>query len=68
MSCNPPSFRFCPCCGGELAPRRVNGYERLVCRGCGKVLYLNPAVGVAVVVRRGDDILWGRRAGGQYAG
>ena len=21
MSCNPPSFRFCPCCGGELASR-----------------------------------------------
>jgi 8-oxo-dGTP diphosphatase len=48
--------------------RRVNGHERLICRGCGKILYLNPAVGVAVVVRRGTDILWGRRAGGQYAG
>ncbi len=68
MSCNPPSFRFCPCCGGELAPRRVNGYERLVCGRCRQVLYVNPAVGVAVVVRRGSDILWGRRAGGQYAG
>jgi 8-oxo-dGTP diphosphatase len=68
MSCNPPSFRFCPCCGGEVEPRRVNGHERLVCRECGRVLYVNPAVGVAVVVRRGNDILWGRRAGGQYAG
>ena len=68
MSCNPPSFRFCPCCGGELEPRRVNGQARLVCRDCARVLYVNPAVGVAVVVRRGNDILWGRRAGGQYAG
>jgi len=32
------------------------------------VLYLNPAVGVAVVVRRGDEILWGRRKGGPYQG
>jgi ADP-ribose pyrophosphatase YjhB (NUDIX family) len=68
MSCNPSSFRFCPCCGGELAPRRVNRHERLVCRECGRVLYLNPAVGVAVVVRRGTQILWGKRRGGSYAG
>jgi ADP-ribose pyrophosphatase YjhB (NUDIX family) len=32
------------------------------------VLYINPAVGVAVVVRRGNGILWGRRAGGPYRG
>jgi 8-oxo-dGTP diphosphatase len=66
--CTPTFFRFCPCCGGGLHQRRVNGRDRLVCRRCGRVLYLNPAVGVAVVVRRGSDILWGRRAGGKYAG
>jgi 8-oxo-dGTP diphosphatase len=32
------------------------------------VLYVNPAVGVAVVVRRGPEILWGQRADGPYAG
>ena len=32
------------------------------------MLYLNPAVGVAVVVRRGAELLWGRRAGGIYRG
>jgi ADP-ribose pyrophosphatase YjhB (NUDIX family) len=32
------------------------------------VLYVNPAVGVAVVVRRGDAILWGQRVGGPYEG
>ena len=32
------------------------------------MLYVNPAVGVAVVVRRGEAILWGQRAGGPYAG
>jgi 8-oxo-dGTP diphosphatase len=68
MSCNPPSFRFCPCCGGKLATRARGGRERLVCRDCRRVLYLNPAVGVAVVVRRESEILWGRRAGGAYEG
>jgi 8-oxo-dGTP diphosphatase len=68
MSCNPPAFRFCPCCGGELTKRPPGGQERLVCRECGRVLYRNPAVGVAVVVRRGTAILWGRRAGGPYRG
>lgn len=66
MSCNPLSYRFCPCCGGALEKRRLNDHERLVCRDCRRVLYVNPAVGVAVVVRRGDEILWGRRKGGPY--
>ena len=66
MSCNPPSFRFCPCCGGELANRPRGGRDRLVCRDCRRVLYVNPAVGVALVVRRGSEILWGRRKGGPY--
>jgi ADP-ribose pyrophosphatase YjhB (NUDIX family) len=32
------------------------------------VLYVNPAVGVAVVIRQGRSILWGQRAGGPYGG
>ena len=68
MSCNSPSFCFCPCCGGELATRPRGERDRLVCRDCRRVLYVNPAVGVAVVVRRGLEILWGRRAGGPYKG
>ncbi len=66
MSCNPPAYRFCPCCGGELAVELRGGRERLVCRACRRVLYINPAVGVAVVVRRGDEIIWGRRKSGPY--
>jgi ADP-ribose pyrophosphatase YjhB (NUDIX family) len=31
-------------------------------------LYVNPAVGVAVVVRRGAEILWGQRRSGLYEG
>jgi 8-oxo-dGTP diphosphatase len=68
MSCNSPSFRFCPCCGGLLETRPRGDRDRLVCGACRRVLYVNPAVGVAVVVRRDAAILWGRRAGGPYAG
>jgi 8-oxo-dGTP diphosphatase len=68
MPCNPLAFRYCPCCGGNLATRRRGDRDRLVCRACRRVLYVNPAVGVAVVIRRGEAILWGRRAGGPYGG
>jgi 8-oxo-dGTP diphosphatase len=68
MSCNPPAFRFCPCCRGALTVKRRGGRDRLVCDACRKTLYLNPAVGVAVVVRRGGEILWGRRGAGPYQG
>lgn len=62
------AFRFCPGCGGRLAIQTVNDHPRLVCGACGRVLYRNPAVGVAVVVRQGETILFGRRAGGPYRG
>ncbi len=68
MSCPPSHYRFCPCCGEPLVPEPRHGRTRLVCRDCRRTLYVNPAVGVAVVVRRGDTLLWGRRRGGPYAG
>lgn len=68
MSCTSPHYRFCPCCGGTLETRLRGEKDRLVCRKCSNVLYVNPAVGVAVVVRRGEEILWGRRKGGPYQG
>lgn len=68
MSCTPPQYRFCPCCGGGLETRLRGDRERLVCSKCRGVLYVNPAVGVAVVVRRGGQILWGRRRRGPYPG
>ncbi|OPX19631.1 MAG: hypothetical protein BZ151_08210 [Desulfobacca sp. 4484_104] len=68
MSCLPTAFRFCPCCGQPLERCQQHGQERLVCGTCGRTLYINPAVGVAVIVRRGDQILLGRRASGRYAG
>ncbi len=63
-----PQFSFCPVCGARLAPRPRHGHPRLVCTVCGRVHYVNPAVGVAVIVRRGSLILWGRRKGGTYGG
>jgi 8-oxo-dGTP diphosphatase len=68
MPCTPSHYRFCPCCGGVLADEISGGQPRLVCRDCRQILYVNPAVGVAVVVRRGKEILWGRRRSGPYAG
>ncbi len=68
MSCNSSDFHYCPCCGGPLQTKPRGDRDRLVCRECRRVLYINPAVGVAVVIRRGEEILWGQRAGGPYAG
>ena len=68
MSCNSSNFRYCPCCGGPLLTKRRGDRDRLACRACHRVLYVNPAVGVAVVVRRGEAILWGRRNSGPYRG
>jgi 8-oxo-dGTP diphosphatase len=64
----PPYLRFCPRCGGNLVEENRNEHPRLVCHTCGRVHYVNPAVGVAVIVRQGNAILWGRRAGGRYQG
>jgi 8-oxo-dGTP diphosphatase len=68
MSCNSSNFHYCPCCGGPLETQRRGDRDRLACRACRRVLYVNPAVGVAVVVRRGKSILWGHRGSGAYGG
>ena len=65
---SPATFRFCPGCGGTLAIQTIHDHARLVCGACGRVLYRNPAVGVAVVVRQSGELLFGRRAGGLYRG
>lgn len=68
MSCNSSNFRYCPCCGGGLETKPRGDRDRLVCGQCRRVLYVNPAVGVAVVVRRGEEILWGQRGSGPQRG
>lgn len=60
---------FCPECGAALVFDPPGGRPRPYCRACGYVRYLNPACGVAVVLRDADGaVLLGRRATGTYAG
>lgn len=55
--------RYCPRCGGALAPGPVEGRERLRCTTCDFVHYLNPASAVAAAVLdgRGRVLLIRRR-------
>ena len=59
------TFRFCPACGGRLAPQslRAGDPERLVCGRCGFVFYLDPKVAVGTIVGDGEGrVLLIRRA------
>ena len=56
-------FSYCPKCGGRLQYGPVHSRQRLRCQSCGYILYENPIVGVAVIVRDGSGaVLLGRRA------
>ena len=59
---------FCHRCAARLLVERVESQPRRRCPSCGQVVYRNPAVGVAVVLRDGPRVLLGRRARGRYAG
>ncbi len=58
MSLEPPprNFRFCPECGGSLQPRllKPGEPERLVCRDCEFVFYLDPKVAVGTIIESDD--------------
>lgn len=53
-------FKFCPLCGGRttLLPGK---FARLQCQECKNVHYLNPKVGVAVLIEINGSILLVRR-------
>ena len=56
-------YRFCPACAGPLEPRRVEGADRPVCTGCGRIHFLDPKVAAGCIVRdEADRILLVRRA------
>jgi molybdenum cofactor cytidylyltransferase len=54
--------KFCPRCGGMLAPRDVEGRQRPVCESCGSVFWIDPKVAVAVLIPWDGGVLLGRRA------
>lgn len=67
----PVHYRFCPKCGGGLEKRKIkdNEPERLVCRQCSFVFYLDPKVvagtlfaieGGVVLLRRGIEPAMGK--------
>ena len=45
-------YRFCPACGGALEARslKIGDPERLVCRRCEFVFYLDPKVAVGTII------------------
>jgi ADP-ribose pyrophosphatase YjhB (NUDIX family) len=47
------AFRFCPCCGGGLDSRLLKAAEpeRLVCRECAFVFYIDPKIAVGTIIR-----------------
>jgi 8-oxo-dGTP diphosphatase len=50
-------FRFCPLCAGPLELRvlKAGDRQRLVCRACGFVLYLDPKIAVGTIIRAGTE-------------
>ena len=59
------AYRFCPVCGDALVSKllKPGDPERLVCTGCGFVLYLDPKVAVGTIIAMPDDrIVLVRRA------
>ena len=58
-----PPFRFCPLCGGMLEKKQIKAQEpdRLVCRQCSFVYYLDPKIAAATVTLFEDRIVLVKR-------
>ena len=58
-----PEYRFCPECGGGLEKRKAKENEpsRLICQGCGFILYLDPKVVACTIVQNENKIVLLRR-------
>lgn len=63
MTAGNEDFRFCPRCGGALAPRALKEGEppRLVCGACGFVFYLDPKVAACAICMLDGGIVLLRR-------
>ena len=60
--------RYCPWCGGRFFHAVRDGRERLVCKACDRVFYVNPAPASAVAITSATKILLVRRKFDPYAG
>jgi 8-oxo-dGTP diphosphatase len=60
----PPVYRFCPLCGGDLDQRLIKPREpeRLVCRRCGFVYYLDPKIAACTVTIFEDRLVLVKRS------
>lgn len=58
------TYKFCPQCGGGLEKRRLKAGEpeRLVCRACGFVFYIDPKLAAIAVVPLDGGVVMVRRA------
>ena len=59
-----PPYRFCPLCGGDLEKKRIKSQEpeRLVCKNCNFVYYLDPKIAAATVTLFDDRIVLVQRS------
>lgn len=58
------TYKFCPQCGGVLAKRllKPGEPERLVCRACGFVFYIDPKLATIAVVPLDGGVVMVRRS------
>ena len=54
-------IKFCPRCGTTLTERLHTGKQRPVCPNCGWVYFPDPKVAVAILIRKGDQVLFVQR-------
>lgn len=64
MSLHADEYRFCPKCGGDLDFKRIREHEpeRLVCRRCEFVFFLNPKVAAGTLFHLGGNLVLLKRA------
>jgi len=53
--------KFCPRCGGPMAPRQLDGRVRALCERCGHVAYRNPVPAAGVILIESGEVLLVRR-------
>ena len=64
MIVSPDEYRFCPKCGGALDSKRLkeNEPDRLVCRACEFVFFLNPKVAAGTLFQIEGKLVLLKRA------